>query len=49
MEARGYDPSKQRTRYRLLTWENRDTLSLIFVGCLFIATLVLSIIGFKII
>lgn len=31
MEARGYDPSKKRTRYRLLKWHLRDTLSFIFI------------------
>jgi energy-coupling factor transport system permease protein len=31
MEARGYNPSGKRTRYRLLKWENHDTFALIFV------------------
>lgn len=49
MEARGYDPSKKRTRYRLLKWKTRDTLSMVFVLILFGVTLTLSILGFKII
>ena len=49
MEARGYDPSKPRTRYRLLKWKLSDTLSLIFILVIFGVTLTLSIIGFKII
>lgn len=31
MEARGYDPSAKRTRYRELTWHRRDTFALIFM------------------
>ena len=49
MEARGYDPSKKRTRYRLLKWKMRDTLSLVFILVLFGVTLTLSILGFVII
>ena len=49
MEARGYDPSKKRTRYRLLKWKTRDTLSMIFILVIFGATLALSILGFVII
>jgi energy-coupling factor transport system permease protein len=49
MEARGYDPSKKRTRYRLLKWKMRDTLSLVFILVLFGVTLTLSVLGFVII
>ena len=31
MEARGYDPSAKRTRYRKLTWHPRDTFALLFM------------------
>lgn len=31
MEARGYDPSAKRTRYRELRWQRRDKLALLFV------------------
>ncbi|MEY3431243.1 MAG: energy-coupling factor transporter transrane protein EcfT [Bacillota bacterium] len=31
MEARGYDPSAKRTRYRELRWQHRDKLALLFV------------------
>ncbi len=31
MEARGYDPSAKRTRYRKLRWQRRDKLALLFV------------------
>ncbi len=31
MEARGYDPSAKRTRYRELTWHRRDTFALLFM------------------
>jgi energy-coupling factor transport system permease protein len=31
MEARGYDPSAKRTRYRELTWHHRDTFALLFM------------------
>ena len=32
MEARGYDPSAKRTRYRELTWHRRDTFALLFMA-----------------
>jgi len=31
MEARGYDPSAKRTRYRELTWHRCDTFALLFM------------------
>ena len=49
MEARGYDPSKKRSKYRLLKWKNRDTLSFLFVILLFAGLLVMSILGVVII
>ena len=49
MEARGYDPSKKRSKYRLLKWKNRDTLSFLFVILLFAGFLVMSILGVVII
>lgn len=49
MEARGYDPSKKRTKYRILTWRLRDTISIMFVMCLFTCLLVMSILGVVII
>lgn len=49
MEARGYDPSKKRTKYRILKWKTRDTLSFLFIILLFSGLLVMSILGVKII
>ena len=49
MEARGYDPSKKRSKYRLLKWKTRDTLSFLFVILLFAGLLVMSILGVVII
>lgn len=31
MEARGYDPSSKRTRYRELNWHHRDTMALLWL------------------
>lgn len=31
MEARGYDPSKKRTRYRIMKFKSRDLISSIFI------------------
>lgn len=31
MEARGYDPSAKRTRYRELTWHRRDIFAFLFI------------------
>ena len=44
MEARGYDPNKKRTKYRILKWHTRDTFSFIFILAIFISLLTLSII-----
>lgn len=43
MEARGYDPSKKRTRYRLLKWHVRDSISFIFSVLLLAGLITLSI------
>lgn len=32
MEARGYDPNRPRTKYRVLTWHRRDTIGLVIVS-----------------
>jgi energy-coupling factor transport system permease protein len=48
MEARGYDPSLPRTRYRQLSWMNSDSLTLV-VGLIYlIGFIVLKGIGFQI-
>ena len=47
MEARGYDPSKKRTKYRVLKWRLADTLSFLFVILLFGGLLTMSILGVK--
>ncbi|MCT3439062.1 cobalt ABC transporter ATP-binding protein, partial [Limosilactobacillus fermentum] len=31
MEARGYDPDQERTRYRQLTWRRPDSIALAVV------------------
>ena len=49
MEARGYDPSKKRTRYRLLKWKLRDSFTTIFIILLFAGLLTCQILGVKII
>ena len=43
MEARGYDPSAKRTRYRVMSWKFRDTLALIFVALFFSGVILVSI------
>lgn len=48
MEARGYDPSKKRTKYRVLTWKLRDLFSMITVILIFSTLLTLAILGIKI-
>lgn len=48
MEARGYDPSKKRTKYRVLTWKLRDLFSMIMVILIFSTLLTLAILGIKI-
>lgn len=45
MEARGYDPSAKRTRYRLLTWSWQDTLSLLFMMMYLAAFLTANFLG----
>lgn len=49
MEARGYDPSKPRSKYRKLTWKMNDTLSCIFILLIFSGILTLSILKIVII
>ena len=49
MEARGYDPSKPRSKYRKLIWKMNDTLSCIFILLIFSGILTLSILKIVII
>jgi energy-coupling factor transport system permease protein len=39
MEARGYDPSAKRTRYRLMKWHFRDSMALV-ISILFISSVI---------
>lgn len=39
MEARGYQGGENRTKYRVLAWQMRDTIALILFGCILIALL----------
>jgi energy-coupling factor transport system permease protein len=48
MEARGYDPSATRTRYRQLKWQARDTVALAWMTVYFIGFIYLYAIGFVI-
>jgi energy-coupling factor transport system permease protein len=48
MEARGYDPSATRTRYRQLKWQARDTFALAWMTVYFIGFIYLYAIGFVI-
>ena len=48
MEARGYDPSATRTRYRQLKWHARDTVALAWMTVYFIGFIYLYAIGFVI-
>ena len=48
MEARGYDPSATRTRYRQLKWHARDTVALVWMTVYFIGFIYLYAIGFVI-
>jgi energy-coupling factor transport system permease protein len=48
MEARGYDPSATRTRYRQLKWHARDTVALAWMAVYFIGFIYLYAIGFVI-
>mgnify|MGYP002575052110 CR=1 FL=1 len=43
MEARGYDPSQKRTRYRLLKWHMRDSFSFVFSLLLLSGLITLSV------
>lgn len=49
MEARGYDPNKKRTRYRILTWKTMDFVSFGCIVIIFGGLLTLSILGIVII
>ncbi len=46
MEARGYDPSGQRTRYRKMQWQMKDALSLVFIVLLFGGMITLLVTSF---
>jgi energy-coupling factor transport system permease protein len=48
MEARGYDPSATRTRYRQLKWRTRDSFALAFMTLYFIGFIYLYAIRFVI-
>lgn len=43
MEARGYDPSAKRTRYRVMKWKFRDTVALVLVALFFAGVIVTSV------
>ena len=43
MEARGYDPSAPRTRYRQLTWKTRDTWALLLMVVVLIGMITLNV------
>lgn len=49
MEARGYDPSKKRTRYRVLKWHGRDFVAFFGVLIVFGGFLTLSVLHFVIV
>lgn len=49
MEARGYDPGKKRTKYRLLHWKWRDSISFLMIILIFSSLLTLSVLKFVII
>ena len=49
MIARGYDPDKKRTRYRVLKWHVRDSIGSIVVLTLFTLLLIAMIFNFTII
>jgi energy-coupling factor transport system permease protein len=48
MEARGYDPSQPRTRYRQLTWQATDSLTLVIVIVYLTGFMLLQVMGFRI-
>ena len=43
MEARGYDPSAPRTRYRQLTWKTRDTWALLLMVVVLVGMITLNV------
>jgi len=43
MEARGYDPSAKRTRYRVMKWKFRDTVALVLVLVFLAGVIVTSV------
>ncbi len=43
MEARGYNPSGKRTRYRIMSWRMRDTFSVLFLMALLAAVIYISV------
>ncbi len=49
MEARGYNPSAPRTRYRQLVWKTRDTWSLFFLMLFVGGMMTLNFLGFDVI
>lgn len=49
MEARGYNPSQKRTKYRISKWHLRDTLSLLYVVAFFALLIVLMVTRFDLV
>jgi energy-coupling factor transport system permease protein len=48
MEARGYDPSQPRTRYRQLAWHGTDSLTLVVIIVYLTGFIMLQVLGFSI-
>lgn len=48
MEARGYDPSQPRTRYRQLAWHATDSLTLVVIMLYLTGFIMLQVMGFSI-
>lgn len=44
MESRNYNPEATRTRYHVLTWENTDTISLVFIIVVCLIVIALSVV-----
>jgi len=44
MEARSFVPGRIRTRIHVLTWQNRDTIVIVFCVLVLVTTIVLRII-----
>ncbi|BAM46208.1 energy-coupling factor transporter transmembrane component T family protein [Amphibacillus xylanus] len=42
LEVRGYQPGQKRSSFRRLSWQMRDTISLVLMGCLTIGVVVLN-------